>query len=117
MPERPIRGEWHDEDLQTGWREGVVEPLKQATLELVEVDDDVRQQLENNFWPTHLEIFKALTPDIQEQVMTRFEEIARESRDKLEKEAVTPKTLIRGFLKGAGIVLFDTHRARGLDVL
>ena len=117
MPERPNRGEWLDEDLESGWREGVVEPLKQATLELVEADDDVRQKLEDNFWPTHLEIFKSLTPDVQERVMARFEEIARESRDKLAKEAVTPKTLIRGFLKGAGIVLFDTHRARGSDVL
>lgn len=93
------------DDAEAGWGK-LIEVLKQATLELVEVTDEEKKLLDESFWSAHVSILEraeVFHPGITQAVFTRFEELgeARQKADEEEFQNVTlPRVKRRAHIRG-----------------
>jgi hypothetical protein len=84
----------------------VIDNLKQATLEMTELDDVTREKLESDFWPSHAALMAQLekvTPGIANDILTRAEVIGTEKRaeELAAFEATTlPTAKRRAYMRG-----------------
>jgi len=84
----------------------VVDTLRDATLELIDLTSEEREALATNFWNSHtsiLEKYENIQPGISEQVFLLFEQSGDEKRQANQEyfeEVILPKIKKRAFLNG-----------------
>ena len=100
--------------------DGVVEPLFQATVELVELDEMTIEALKTNFWPTHAALSRQLeekAPGMVQELFRAADEIAQERRvaERQDSEKARKRAFFKGILDWSGRLAIGRVMNRQFD--